>query len=855
MNWQEELEILREQLEAEKAARRQAEQLLAEKVSYLERMSLLRSRPGSPLPGERVENKLPDQLAFFEEILNRTPADIIVADREYRYLFVNPSAIPNPDWREWMIGKTNEEFCSYSGRGDKIARARRQTFEKVLRSRQMVEWEEEIVNGQGKPQYFIRKVHPVLDEQGEVQWVIIYAVNITERKEFEEQIGRSEKRYRDLFNYSQALICTHDMSGRMLAVNPEICKTLGYTEEEMIGRKIQDFIPAEHQLRFEEEYIKAIQQSNNTVGGVFCVINSAGEKIYLLYRNFRVEEPGLEPYVIGFSQDVTERIKMEKELRFAKQLTDEVAKAKEAFLAHMSHEIRTPMNGILGIASLLSKTKLADQQRNYLKLIQEAAGNLLVIVNDILDLEKIVAGKLQLEQIAFKIVDKIVTTTQSFIYKAEEKELGLIFQNSIPADLIVKGDPYRLSQVLNNILSNALKFTEKGHINITTGIRERREDSVLVEIKISDTGIGISEERIWTIFEPFEQADATISRKYGGTGLGLTICKNMVEMQHGELLVESEEGKGSAFTIRLPYQLSVETMPENDPIEEIDYKSLGIKKVLVAEDVELNQYLARHILESWDFEVVIAINGKEALDLLMQDTFDCILMDVQMPEMDGMEATKRIRNLPDPVKSTIPIIALTANALKGDSEKYLAAGMNDYLAKPFDEETLFRVIYRNLAQRPATVRTTETDAGGKAGFPGAQNDESQTESSLSIKNHTGMIPGNNKLYDLSMVRSVSGGDESFIKKMVALFIETVPQNMQDLTKALEAENWEQVGKTAHKLKSTVDSMGIKSIRQEIRTVEANARQKQGLEEVPALVDKIGSVIRDCIEQLGSELGE
>jgi PAS domain S-box-containing protein len=806
MNWQEELAILREQLEAEKAARQHAEELLADRY------------------------KLPVQLAFSEEILNRTPADIIVADKDYRYLFVNPNAIPNPEWREWMIGKTNEEFCQHSGRGDQIARARRQTFEKVIRSRQMVEWEEEILNPQGKKEYFIRKVHPVLDEKGEVQWVIIYAVNITERKEFEEQIQRSEKRYRDLFNYSQALICTHDMSGRLLAVNPEICKTLGYEEEEMIGHKIQDFIPADHRPRFEEEYIRAIQKGDNTVGGVFCVINSAGEKIYLLYRNFRVEEPGLDPYVIGFSQDVTERIKMEKELRFAKQLTDEVAKAKEAFLAHMSHEIRTPMNGILGIASLLSKTLLADQQRNYLKLIQEAAGNLLVIVNDILDLEKIVAGKLQLEKIAFKIVDKIATTSQSFIYKAEEKELGLIFQNSIPADLVVNGDPYRLSQVLNNILSNALKFTERGHINITTGIRDRNEESVLVEITISDTGIGISEERIWTIFEPFEQADAAITRKFGGTGLGLTICKNMIEMQHGELIVQSTEGKGSSFTIRIPYQISVETMQEEEVNEEIDYKSLGSKRILVAEDVELNQYLARHILESWGFEVVIAHNGREALELLLQDSFDCILMDVQMPEMDGIQATQCIRELPDPVKSAIPIIALTANALKGDSEKYLAAGMNDYLAKPFDEESLFRVIYRNLVSL-------------------------QTELSISNKKHTGMIPANDKLYDLSMVRSVSGGDETFIKKMVTLFIETVPQNMHELTKAMEDENWEQVGKTAHKLKSTVDSMGIKSIRQEIRTVETNARQKQSLEQVPPLVEKIGSVIDTCIEQLRTEISE
>ncbi len=821
MDPQEEIIILKQQLEAERAARLRAEQLLREMAPE--------------------EKELHRQRDFFLEILNKTPADIIVADTQYRYLYVNPNIIGNPELRQWMIGKTNEEFCQYAGRPDKIARARRQIFERVLRTGEKQEWEEESIDEKGKLQVYLRKLHPVMNEQDEVKWVIIYAVNITERKEFDEQIRLSEKRYRDLFNYSQALICTHDMDGRMLAINPEISRTLGFTEEEMLGRKIQEFIPTEHRERFQEEYIMAIRDTP-IVNGVFCVENRNGTKIYLLYRNYRVEEPGLEPYVIGFSQDVTDRIKMEKELRLAKQLTDDVARAKESFLAHMSHEIRTPMNGILGIASLLSKTNLDRQQRNYLKMIQEAAGNLLVIVNDILDLEKIVAGKLQMERIAFKIVDKIATTAQSFIYKAEEQELGLIFQNSIPADLVVKGDPYRLSQVLNNILSNALKFTEHGHININTAIAERTDDSVIVEITISDTGIGISESRIKTIFEPFEQADAAISRKYGGTGLGLTISKNMIEMQEGELLVKSTEGKGSVFTIRIPYHLSIEAMQENESEQEIDYKSMGMKKVMVAEDVELNQYLARHILESWGFEVAIAVNGREALEMLMKDSFDCILMDVQMPEMDGMEATQRIRQLPDPVKSAIPIIALTANALKGDSEKYLAVGMNDYLAKPFNEETLFRVINRNLLRYSVPVTADADSVSARAPEPEV----------LSPINHTGMS-ANSKLYDLSMVQSVSGGDEGFIKKMVALFIETVPQNVQELSNAAKAEDWDQVAKLAHKLKSTVDSMGIKSIRQEIRTVEANAKQKQSLDQIPSLVGTIESVIGDCIVQLQTEI--
>jgi len=780
---------------------------------------------------------MPLQNQFFEDVLSLVPAEIIVADPEYRFLYANPSAIPEQHLREWMIGKTNEEFCQYAGRPAAMARARRMVFEKARRTRRVVEWAESSMDPEGRVQHFQHRVFPVFDESGSLQQVIIYAVRITETKEFEEKVRVSEKRYRDLFNHSQALICTHDLDGRLLSVNPAIRKVLGFEESEMLGRCIQEFVPDKHREKFEGEYLHTIRASVNAVSGEFCVLSKAGEEIYLLYKNVRMEEPGSEPYVIGFSQDITDRIHMERELRITKKMTDDIARAKESFLAHMSHEIRTPMNGILGIASLLNKTRLDPQQRNYLQLIQESANNLLVIVNDILDLEKIVAGKLQLERIPFKIVDKIATTIQSFIYRAEEKELGLVFQNSIPADLVVEGDPYRLSQVLNNLLSNALKFTNEGHINITTGIREHEDEEVMVEITIQDTGIGIGKEQLRTIFEPFEQADATISRKYGGTGLGLTISKNMVEMQDGELLVHSEEGKGSAFTIRVPYHLSIEDMQENEVSQEIDYKSLGPRKVLVAEDVELNQYLARHILESWDFEVVIVNNGREALEALDVCSFDCILMDVQMPEMDGIEATQRVRKLPDPVKANIPIIALTANALKGDSEKYLAAGMTDYLAKPFDEARLFRVISRNLTRlkdpvgSPASVAPAHT-----YNF-----------------NNSNMIPGNTRLYDLSMVQSVSGGDESFIKKMVALFIETVPQNMQDLKNALQEENWDQVGKTAHKLKSTIDSMGIKSIRQEIRTVEANARAKESLDQVAPLVATVDNVIRECIGQLQEEV--
>ena len=255
---------------------------------------------------------------------------------------------------------------------------------------------------------------------------------------------------------------------------------------------------------------------------------------------------------------------------------------------------------------------------------------------------------------------------------------------------------------------------------------------------------------------------------------------------------------------------------------------------MVVEDMELNQYLARHILESWGCAVSIAVNGFEALQQLEQYFFDCVLMDVQMPEMDGIEATQSIRQLPDPVKALIPIIAFTANTMIGDKEKYLAAGMNDYLAKPFDERRLFQVLSKYLIQNNKTAGKYE-----EIPLPSAGAGESEGQE--------------NKLYDLSLVKSVSEGDSEFLRKMVLLFIKTVPQNVDELRKALQMENWDQVRKMAHKLKSTVDSMGVKTIRDDIRLVESNAKDLKSLETIPNLVHKIEIVISQCIEQLQEEI--
>lgn len=780
-----------------------------------------------------AERKLQEQKQFYEDILNNLPVEIAAFDASHHYLFVNPGAISDPALREWIIGKTDEDFCRLRGRSMDLARARQEHFFNAVESGKEEAWEESLVGRDGQEHVLFRKLYPVINGEGKARMVIGYSMDITERKRFEWELQLSEKRYRDLFNFSQAIICTHDLEGKLLSVNPALSKLSGYEKEELVGQLIAEFIPEEDAPYFQAAYLDLIR-AQGKAEGLFRIQHRNGTRIFLLYQNYLMEEPGTEPYIISFAQDITERVQVERDLRIAKQATEENARAKEAFLAKVSHEIRTPMNGVLGIAGLLSKTRLDAQQQNYLRLIQESANNLLVLVNDVLDLEKIIAGKLNFEYIAFSLKERVEMCVQSFVFRAEEKELALQYVNHVQEEVALVGDPYRLSQVLNNLISNAIKFTEKGYVNVSTHLSEKRGSRTFIEFRVEDSGIGIEEQQLAEIFEPFVQAHSSVSRKYGGTGLGLSICRELIHLMGGKLQVKSMPGEGTCFSFVLPFEIGSVKPNQTDMTREINFGSLGKRRILVAEDVELNQYLARHIMESWGFEVDIAANGREAVEKLRLYDYDLVLMDIQMPEMDGIEATRQIRSLPDPAKASLPVVALTANALKGDSEKYLEAGMNDYLAKPFDEARLFMVISKNLPAMNADQQYSQEDLTMQAA--GSADSSSQA-----------------RIYDLSMVESISGGDQGFVRKMLELLLQTMPQTLAELEAASQEANWIQVGKIAHKMKSTIDSLGISSLREEIRSLEQNGKQEQGTA-IPAQAGRVKQVMEECLAQIKKDHG-
>ncbi len=381
----------------------------------------------------------------------------------------------------------------------------------------------------------------------------------------------------------------------------------------------------------------------------------------------------------------------------AKEKAEEATKLKEAFLANMSHEIRTPMNAIIGFSDILSKRKLGDQEREYVNTIKSAGENLLTIINDILDISKIEAGMMTFEEHTFSVKELFKSLNGMLMGKAKEKNLELLFSYSEDVPDAVLGDPTRLTQIIINLAGNAIKFTQKGkvliHVKIIKNSIEnfREDENALLEFAVKDTGIGISPDKIENIFERFRQAESHTTRKYGGTGLGLSIAKQLVELQGGTLTVESEFNVGSVFTFRIPYKKSVKVLhPLETTGKKYDMAELSKLNILLVEDNRLNVMLILSLFSEYNLKLQVAENGSVGIEKLKENNFDIILMDMEMPVMNGYEAATIIRK---ELKSNIPIIAMTAHAMAGERERCLSLGMNDYISKPINANFLFEKMY------------------------------------------------------------------------------------------------------------------------------------------------------------------
>jgi signal transduction histidine kinase/DNA-binding NarL/FixJ family response regulator len=509
-------------------------------------------------------------------------------------------------------------------------------------------------------------------------------------------------------------------------------------------------------------------------------------------------------------RDINTRTRLEAELRKAKQKSDENAQIKEQFMANMSHEIRTPLNAIIGFSHLLEKTPLQPQQKEQLQAIQSSSVNLLNIVNDILDFSKLEAGQLNIEKVSFHLPQVFADLQRMFSAKAVEKNIQfkLLKENGVPDYLF--GDPNRLSQILINLINNAIKFTEQGTVTLTCELKHLEHDIATLVFRVRDTGIGIAADKLEGVFERFKQASSDTTRKYGGTGLGLSIVKDLVERQNGSITLKSKLGQGSEFSVQIAYPISADQkilVPESaDALTKFKKNKC---KVLLAEDNLLNQKLASTYLEAFGISVDLVSDGVEAIEKCRSNTYDLILMDIHMPHKDGYQATEDIRH---ELACQTPIVAMTANSLEGEKEKCLSKGMNDYLAKPFKETDLHEVLIKWLPQ----------DA---------------QEGRLDLKN----------FYSLTM------GNKQFMREMIELFMDRNPIDLQMLKDAAAKSHYDALRETAHKMKTSVGFMGITELLEPLNTIELLSEKEEGISTINELVSIICSTCDAAQNELKNEL--
>lgn len=588
-----------------------------------------------------------------------------------------------------------------------------------------------------------------------------------------------------------------DVRGVIQYVNPKFYELTGYRADEVLGKTPNILNSGTHPKAFYAELWGTIA-SGREWRGEMCNKKKDGS-LYWEYTCISpvLNEAGEITQFVATKEDITEKKATAWLLLSARDDADAANRAKGEFLANMSHEIRTPLNAIIGMAYLAMKTEIDDKARDYLGKIHFSGKHLLKIVNDILDMSKIEAGRFEIEKVAFR-TERLLANVASMIKdSAAEKDLALelIHDPSIP--ILLEGDFLRLSQVLVNYISNAIKFTERGKIVIRFARLDETDSEIVLRFSVADTGIGLTPAQVESLFQPFQQADASISRKFGGTGLGLSICKQLAELMGGEVGVDSEPGKGSTFwfTARLgkvQESVSVTRAQTSFGLQMAGIESLRGASILLAEDNVFNQEVAVEMLEQAGAWVMVANNGREALACLSQARFDCVLMDMQMPEMDGLEATRRIRA--NPALAGLKIIALTANIMQGDRDRCFAAGMDEFINKPFLPEHFYSTIAQLISERPRVTSAAEVVVET---VPEAV----RTNASLDD------VCRNPAIIDLSVLVKMLGDIPEKLQRFSFRFIESAQSGLLDIEVALAAGDVGRLGAIGHRIKSSASSVG------------------------------------------------
>lgn len=608
--------------------------------------------------------------------------------------------------------------------------------------------------------------------EGTLLGVIRFHESETRKNLAEQALKERNAQLQLVFQATPVILFTLGIDGEITLIEGAGLDLIGGKPAVWIGKEISELFPKTLEIK---------RDVTSVLSGEQVVRESIrGNNTFEIHLHPLRDAYGING-VLGLAIDISDRKVAETQLREAKELAEQTAKAKEDFLANMSHEIRTPMNAILGFTHLLAKSGLNPEQQGYLNSIGQAGETLLTIINDILDLSKIEAGKLSFSNVPFSA--KEILEHIASIFGARIQEKGLTMKLEIGDDIppVVDGDPNRLKQVLINLVGNAIKFTSEGSITIAIGCGGREDGICRMKFRVTDTGIGIPKEKQDTIWESFSQASNETTRLYGGTGLGLTISRRIVELQDGEIGLQSTPGVGSEFSFMIPYRISdktLESISSEGSEEQITLRS--DIKVLVAEDNKMNRTLAEKILEGYGFELTLVENGDEAVKAVKAKDFHVVLMDIQMPVMDGIAATEFIRGQLSAPKSEVPIVALTAHAIDTEKKRCEDAGMNGYMTKPFDPIDLYQKIVF-LADRNGTdlVKGSSPEARAKG----------------------------STWFDLDYLLGISGGNDQFLSEIVDIFLDRVPDAMQNMRSCSDKRDWQELYRIAHTIKPSYVMFG------------------------------------------------